>query len=63
MDLKMHLEIVAPFVGMAEGSTMCECELDGTPATRRVQDLGSSQVCWELSYIFYTCRYRLYTYM
>jgi len=34
MDLKMHLEIVAPFVKMAKKSTMCNCQLQGTAATR-----------------------------
>ena len=35
MDLKMHLEILAPFVKMAKKTTMCNCQLGGTPATRR----------------------------
>lgn len=34
MDLKMHLEIVAPFVKMAKKSSMCNCQLQGTAATR-----------------------------
>ena len=36
MDLKMHLEIVAPFVKMAKKSNMCTCQLHGTAATRWV---------------------------
>ena len=34
MDLKMHLEIVAPFAKMAKKSTMCNCQLQGSAATR-----------------------------
>jgi len=40
MDLKMHLEIVAPFVKMAKKSNMCTCQLHGTAATRWVVRVG-----------------------
>eukprot|EP00438_Fugacium_kawagutii_P031268 Skav218640 [mRNA] locus=scaffold365:335632:343880:- [translate_table: standard] len=35
MDLKMHLEIVAPFVKMAKRNGVCNCQLEGTAATRQ----------------------------
>lgn len=43
MDLKMHLEILAPFVKMAKKTTMCNCQLGGTPATRIM-----SRLCGEV---------------
>lgn len=39
MDLKMHLSTVAPFVKMAEKTTMCLCESRGVPATRMLSRL------------------------
>ena len=39
MDLKMHLCTVAPFVKMAEKTTMCSCESRGVPASRMLSRL------------------------
>ena len=47
MDLKMHLEIVAPFVKMAKKSSICTCQLHGTAATRRAKGKPKKLEKWK----------------